>query len=84
MLGHSSEDITKATADKMKINITEKMKRCEHCDIAKMKKKNIGKTTLEQAEKPGDRVFMDTSSIKYPSAGGSKFWACRTSGAVGI
>ena len=26
-------------------------------------------------EKPGDRLFMDISSIKYASAGGAKFWA---------
>ena len=75
MLGHPSEEITKATANKMKFHVNEKMKKCEHCDIAKMKKKNMNKTTLERAEKPGDRLFMDISSIKYPSAGGAKFWA---------
>ena len=44
MLGHPSYQITKATADKMKIKITGKMMRCEHCDVSKMTKKNISKT----------------------------------------
>ena len=39
MLGHPSKDIAKTTADKMNIKVTEKMMRCEHLDIAKMKKR---------------------------------------------
>ena len=61
-------------ANKMKLKINDQMKICEHCDMGKMKKKNISKTTLERAEKPGERVYMDISSIKYTSAGGAKFW----------
>ena len=54
---------------------TRKMVRCVHCDIGKMKKKNISKQQLDHADEPGDRLFMDISSIKYASAGGTKFWA---------
>ena len=73
-LGHPSVEITKATASKLNLKVKGEMSKCEHCDIAKMRKKNISKTTLNRADKPGDRVYMDISSIKYPSAGGSKFW----------
>ena len=75
MLGHPSEEITKATAFKLNLKPTGKMMRCVHCDVGKMKKKNISKQQLDRAEKPGDRLFMDISSIKYASAGGAKFWA---------
>ena len=73
-LGHPSAEITKATASKLNLKSKGEMSKCEHCDIAKMRKKNISKATLNRADRPGDRVYMDIRSIKYPSAGGSKFW----------
>ena len=74
-LGHPSAEITKATAQKLQLKLTDhKMKKCEHCDIGKIKKKNINKKPLDRAKEPGERVYMDISSIKYSSAGGSKFW----------
>ena len=50
------------------------MEKCEHCDIAKMKKRNISKKPLSRVTEPGERVYMDISSIKYPSAGGARYW----------
>ena len=74
-LGHPNAEITKATATKLSVKTSDiAMTKCEHCDIAKMKKKNVSKKPLNKAHRPGDRVYMDISSIKYPSAGGSKFW----------
>lgn len=35
----------------------------------------MNKTPLNCAGEPGDRVYMDKSSIKYPSADEAKFWA---------
>ena len=75
MLGHPSEKITKATACKLNIKSTRKMMRCGHCDVEKMKQKNISKQQLERADEKGDMLFMDISSIKYASAGGAKYWA---------
>ena len=40
-----------------------------------MKQKNVQNKTLEQAENPGNRIYLDISTIKYPSAGGARFWA---------
>ena len=45
MLGHPSEEITRATANKMKLKVNDLMQKCEHCDMGKMKKKNTTKTT---------------------------------------
>ena len=74
-LGHPSADITKATATKLNMNINEdKMEKCEYCDIGKMRKKNISKKPLKRVAIAGERVYMDISSIKYPSAGGAKYW----------
>ena len=74
MLGHPSKEFTQATAKKLNLKVTDQMRQCKHYNMRKMKKKNISKTTLERAEKPGDRVYMDISSIKYASAGRAKFW----------
>ncbi len=38
-------------------------------------KKNIPKTTQVKATRPGERLFVDISSMKNRSLGGSKFWA---------
>ena len=74
-LGHPSADITKATATKLKLNMNEdKMEKCEYCDIGKMRKKNICKKPLKRVAIAGERVYMDISYIKYPSAGGAKYW----------
>ena len=47
MLGHPSEEITKATADKLMIKTADKINKCENCDIGKMKRKNIKKKKLD-------------------------------------
>ena len=39
MLGHPSKEIAQATAKKMKLQITDQMRQCMHCNMAKMKKK---------------------------------------------
>ena len=74
ILGHPCVEITKATAAKLELKGTGEMSKCEHYDIGKMRKQNISKKPLARADIPGERVYMDISSIKYRSAGGSKFW----------
>ena len=47
---------------------------CESCIKGKQRQKNIPKKTELKAEKAGERVYFDISSIQYKSLGGSKFW----------
>jgi hypothetical protein len=42
------------------------MKPCEHCFVSKSKQKDVPKVT--------EMLFLDLSSVKFPSFGGSKFW----------
>ena len=46
----------------------------ESCIKGKQRQKNIPKQTKLKAEKAGERVYFDISSIQYKSLGGSKFW----------
>ena len=58
----------------MKFKIQGKMENCENCAIGKMRQKNIPKGPKEKSTKPGYRMYIDITSSKYTSAGGSKYW----------
>jgi transposase InsO family protein len=44
------------------------------CAISKSKQKNVSKVSRESPKDPGDLIYLDISSIKSKSIGGSKFW----------
>jgi hypothetical protein len=48
---------------------------CEQCAIAKARQKNVNKNWLGSKNSPGERVYVDISSIKERIIGGAKFWA---------
>ena len=73
-LSHASEVMTKSTAIKMDKSLKGKFIYCEGCSQGKMRQKNIRKQKVKQSEIPGERFFMDISSIKYASLGGARFW----------
>ena len=50
------------------------MENCENCAIRKMRQKNVPKGPKEKSTKPGYSMYIDTTSSKYVSAGGSKYW----------
>ena len=47
---------------------------CDSCAVSKMKQKSIQKFTQNKATAKGERLFMDISSVKGKSNGGSKYW----------
>ena len=73
-LGHVSEESTRKTAKYYGWKLTGKMDTCENCSLAKAKQKNLKKEKKEKSKTPGERLYMDISSIKEKSYGGSKFW----------
>jgi hypothetical protein len=48
---------------------------CEQCAIAKAQQKNVNKNWLGSSNLPGERLYIDISSIKERSFGGAKVWA---------
>ena len=48
--------------------------KCEDCSLSKARQKNLEKETKERSSIPGERLFVDISSVKTESFGGSKFW----------
>jgi hypothetical protein len=49
---------------------------CPSCDCAtaKIKQTKIAKFSRTSTNKPGERIYIDISSVKTESYGGSKFW----------
>ncbi len=72
--GHKGEGLLRKTASFLEIKLTGSMKSCEGCGLAKAKQKNVSKTTNVRADKPGARLFVDTSGPYPESLGGRKYW----------
>jgi hypothetical protein len=47
---------------------------CERRAIAMVRQKNVNKNWLGSSNVPGERLYIDISSIKERSFGGAKFW----------
>ena len=62
------------TARNLGYKLTGKMNSCEDCARGKQKKKNLNKVKDEKFSVRGEQLYMDGSSIKMKSGGGSKFW----------
>ena len=78
-LGHMNKNEVKSTAAKYGWKImdmeTASDKPCPHCATAKIRQTNINKESGTRATKPGERLFVDISSVNGTSLGGSKFFA---------
>jgi hypothetical protein len=74
-LGHANDKKVTATAKNLGIRYTGQPHPCEHCAQAKLRIKNIPKVTTHIAATDiGERIMVDISSVKVPSAGGNKYW----------
>ena len=76
LLGHGDEESTRETARALGWVITRgKMTPCVHCAKSKAKQKNTSKnsTSEDKATKPGDRVFLDLTTISVPRADGTLY-----------
>ncbi len=74
LLGHPGEEKTKETAKWMNIELKGKLESCESCDLSKSKRKKISKVNLNKTKIPGERLYIDISSIRDPSNSGRKHW----------
>ena len=75
-LGHPSMRYTRNTAlkiygDKMFYDANWN---CEDCALGKIARKAIAKKSTSKSTVPGQRLFVDISSVSTSSFGGSKFW----------
>jgi hypothetical protein len=74
VFNHASEDVLRKIAKEQGWNITGKFETCKDCKESNAKQKNVSKVSDSKSDIPGERLFIDITSIKDKSIGGSKFW----------
>ena len=74
ILGHPAEETVRRTAAFYGWKLTGKFEPCKFCGLAKARQANVNKKLAERSRVRGERLFIDTSSIKGQSYGSSKFW----------
>ena len=74
ILGHPCKHITNLTAKFLDLNKMVHNKIYKSCIKGKQRQKNVAKKVEFKAEKLGDQVYFNISSIQYKSLGGSKLW----------
>ena len=73
IFGHPSEATTILTAKTYGWTLTGKLEKCDKCTLAKIRQRNLNKEASPSSKK-GERLYINISSIKRHSYGGSKFW----------
>ena len=72
--GHAGHHLMDASAKYYKVNLTGKVNNCLSCSLEKIRQKNILKKNEDKSENPGERMYLDISSMKKPSMGGRQNW----------
>jgi hypothetical protein len=75
ILGHCGEVNARLTGKAYGYDVTGRFDVCEACSVGKARQKNINKEWKRGSLIRGERLYIDISSIKGTSFGGSKFWA---------
>jgi hypothetical protein len=75
IFGHCGHATLKNTVKMYGFKLSRVPETCVECAIAKARQKNVNKNWLGSSNVPGDRLYMDLSSIKESSFAGAKFWA---------
>ena len=73
-LGHTGEDVTRATGKHMGLTITGTFDPCKDCGVVKAKQPKMNKGVSSKSKIPGERIFIDISSPKSASLGGKHHW----------
>ena len=74
LLGHVCENTLRQTANHYGMILEGQLKPCPECALAKVRQANVAKVTNVVSTKPGERLYIDVSSVKAKSFGGAKFW----------
>jgi transposase InsO family protein len=75
ILGHCEEASARLTGKALVYEVIGTFDTCEACSIGKAKQKNINKQWKGGSSVPGERLYVDISSIQGLSFGRAKFWA---------
>jgi hypothetical protein len=83
--GHASEQAMRRTAKFYNWKLTGTLEACEDCQMSNAQQKGVHKTTANKAKNPGERIFIDCSSVvDHSSLGGATRWLGVTDDATGF
>ena len=71
---HCSYELTESTAKAMGLKLVNKPEKCVAYTVGKTKVKPTDKINKNRSKIPGERLYVDTSSVRDRFRGGSKFW----------
>jgi len=74
ILNHCGEDSLRLTAQAHGIQLTGILKPCFACATANARQKNVAKVTKVMAQKIGERLYIDISSVEQKAHDGARFW----------
>jgi hypothetical protein len=74
ILGHPSEDYLRTTSKYYGWKTFGSLESCQPCGVSKARQAALNKEHVPRSTIPGERIFIDTSSISTESFGGNKFW----------
>ena len=73
--GHPPEQAMRNTANYYNWKLTGTLEACEDCQLSNAQQKGVSKTTEDKMKHPGERVFIDCSSVtEHMSLGGATRW----------
>ena len=73
IFGHASEEAMRKTAEKHGWKPTGTLESCEDCQMSNIQQKKVPKKTESKSTTPGERVFVDMSSVTgHTSLGGAR------------
>ena len=72
--GHAGHHLMDARAKYYKVNLTGKFNNCLSCSLEKIRQRNIPKKNEDKSRNPGERMYLDISSMRKPSMGGRQHW----------
>ena len=86
LLGHLGEDTTRETAKSLGWMISKgQMKPCKACTVAKAKQKSVAQSSSHvKSTTPGERMFLDLSSVKEDGKKILKHWRLMVDEATGL
>jgi hypothetical protein len=64
LFGHCGQEIFNNTINMFGFNSSSNFDTCEQCAIARAQQKNVNKNWLVSSNLPGERLYVDISSIK--------------------
>ena len=72
--GHAGHHLMDATAKYYKVDLTGKVNNCLSCSLEKIRQKNVPKKNEDKSKNPGERMYLDISSMRKLSMGGRQHW----------